>query len=79
MNMLKTTMLLAALTALFMALGYTLGGSGGAIRASSSRRIARCTALKTASGSRKRTSALAGWALTSTSSAGMRIITTAIG
>jgi heat shock protein HtpX len=27
----KTTMLLAALTALFMALGYTLGGSGGAI------------------------------------------------
>lgn len=31
MNMLKTTMLLAALTALFMALGYTLGGSGGAI------------------------------------------------
>lgn len=31
MNMLKTTMLLAALTALFMALGYTLGGSAGAI------------------------------------------------
>lgn len=31
MNMFKTTMLLAALTALFMALGYTLGGSGGAI------------------------------------------------
>ena len=31
MNMLKTTMLLAGLTALFMALGYTLGGSGGAI------------------------------------------------
>ena len=31
MNMLKTTMLLAALTALFMALGYTLGGSGGAV------------------------------------------------
>ena len=30
MNGLKTTMLLAALTALFMALGYTLGGSGGA-------------------------------------------------
>lgn len=30
MNQLKTTMLLAALTALFMALGYTLGGSGGA-------------------------------------------------
>ncbi|QGP80303.1 zinc metalloprotease HtpX [Sphingobium sp. CAP-1] len=27
----RTTMLLAALTALFMALGYTLGGSGGAI------------------------------------------------
>jgi heat shock protein HtpX len=27
----KTTMLLAALTALFMALGYTLGGSGGAV------------------------------------------------
>ncbi len=31
MNGLKTTMLLAAMTALFMALGYTLGGSGGAI------------------------------------------------
>ncbi|MBK8374312.1 M48 family metalloprotease [Sphingorhabdus sp.] len=31
MNMLKTTMLLAALTALFMALGYTLGGSSGAV------------------------------------------------
>jgi heat shock protein HtpX len=31
MNMLRTTMLLAALTALFMALGYTLGGSGGAM------------------------------------------------
>lgn len=31
MNGLKTTMLLAALTALFMALGYTLGGGGGAI------------------------------------------------
>jgi heat shock protein HtpX len=31
MNMLKTAMLLAALTALFMALGYTLGGSGGAV------------------------------------------------
>ncbi|MEZ5707802.1 MAG: M48 family metalloprotease [Blastomonas sp.] len=31
MNFLKTTMLLAALTALFMALGYTLGGSGGAV------------------------------------------------
>jgi heat shock protein HtpX len=31
MNMLKTTMLLAALTALFMALGYTLGGSTGAV------------------------------------------------
>lgn len=30
MNLLKTTMLLAAMTALFMALGYTLGGSGGA-------------------------------------------------
>jgi heat shock protein HtpX len=27
----KTTLLLAALTALFMALGYTLGGSGGAV------------------------------------------------
>ena len=27
----RTTMLLAALTALFMALGYTLGGSGGAV------------------------------------------------
>ncbi|WP_083549768.1 M48 family metalloprotease [Sphingorhabdus lutea] len=33
MNMMKTTMLLAALTALFMALGFTLGGSGGAILA----------------------------------------------
>lgn len=31
MNGFKTTMLLAALTALFMALGYTLGGSGGAV------------------------------------------------
>lgn len=31
MNGFKTTMLLAALTALFMGLGYTLGGSGGAI------------------------------------------------
>ncbi|WP_196221703.1 zinc metalloprotease HtpX [Sphingobium sp. CAP-1] len=31
MSGLRTTMLLAALTALFMALGYTLGGSGGAI------------------------------------------------
>jgi heat shock protein HtpX len=27
----KTAMLLSALTALFMALGYTLGGSGGAV------------------------------------------------
>lgn len=33
MNFIKTTMLLAALTALFIALGYTLGGSGGAILA----------------------------------------------
>lgn len=31
MNGIKTAMLLAALTALFMALGYTLGGTGGAI------------------------------------------------
>lgn len=31
MNMMKTTMLLAALTALFMVLGYSLGGSGGAL------------------------------------------------
>ena len=31
MNFMKTTMLLAALTALFMVLGYTLGGGGGAI------------------------------------------------
>jgi len=31
MNFLKTTMLLAAMTALFMALGYTFGGAGGAI------------------------------------------------
>ncbi|RJF93249.1 zinc metalloprotease HtpX [Sphingomonas cavernae] len=31
MNGLKTTMLLAALTALFMGLGYTIGGSGGAV------------------------------------------------
>ena len=30
MNQFKTLMLLAAMTALFMALGYTLGGSGGA-------------------------------------------------
>jgi heat shock protein HtpX len=33
MNSLKTLMLLAAMTALFMALGYTLGGSGGAMLA----------------------------------------------
>jgi heat shock protein HtpX len=31
MNGLRTTMLLAALTALFMALGYTIGGGGGAV------------------------------------------------
>lgn len=31
MNGMKTVMLLSALTALFMALGYTLGGSGGAV------------------------------------------------
>lgn len=31
MNMLKTTMLLAALTALFMALGFTIGGMSGAM------------------------------------------------
>ncbi|PTQ13398.1 zinc metalloprotease HtpX [Sphingomonas oleivorans] len=31
MNGFKTTMLLAAMTALFMGLGYTIGGSGGAI------------------------------------------------
>ncbi len=31
MNGMKTAMLLSALTALFMALGYTLGGSGGAV------------------------------------------------
>lgn len=31
MNHMKTMMLLAALTALFMALGYTLGGGGGAV------------------------------------------------
>jgi heat shock protein HtpX len=31
MNGMKTTMLLAALTALFMGLGYTMGGSGGAV------------------------------------------------
>ena len=31
MNALRTTMLLAALTALFMGLGYTFGGSGGAL------------------------------------------------
>jgi len=30
MNTLRTTMLLAALTALFMGLGYTIGGTGGA-------------------------------------------------
>jgi heat shock protein HtpX len=33
MNGLRTLMLLAALTALFMGLGYTLGGSGGALLA----------------------------------------------
>ena len=33
MNQLKTMMLLAAMTALFMGLGYTLGGSGGAVLA----------------------------------------------
>ena len=33
MNQLKTVMLLSAMTALFMALGYTLGGSGGALMA----------------------------------------------
>jgi heat shock protein HtpX len=33
MNGLRTIMLLAAMTALFMALGYTLGGSGGAVLA----------------------------------------------
>ncbi|MEO1046247.1 MAG: zinc metalloprotease HtpX [Pseudomonadota bacterium] len=31
MNQMKTLMLLAGLTALFMALGYTLGGAGGAV------------------------------------------------
>ena len=31
MNQLKTVLLLSAMTALFMALGYTLGGSGGAV------------------------------------------------
>src|SRR5690349_19720739 len=31
MNSFRTMMLLAALTALFMALGYTLGGPGGAV------------------------------------------------
>jgi heat shock protein HtpX len=31
MNQFKTVMLLAAMTALFMGLGYTLGGSGGAV------------------------------------------------
>nr|WP_264586725.1 MULTISPECIES: zinc metalloprotease HtpX [unclassified Sphingobium] len=31
MNMMKTAMLLAALTALFMALGYVFGGAGGAM------------------------------------------------
>ena len=33
MNFMKTTMLLAALTALFMVMGYSLGGSGGMIMA----------------------------------------------
>src|SRR3712207_1198427 len=33
MNGFKTLMLLAALTALFMGLGYTLGGQGGALMA----------------------------------------------
>ncbi|HWL48073.1 MAG TPA: protease HtpX, partial [Sphingomonadaceae bacterium] len=31
MNGFKTTMLLAALTALFMGLGYTIGGGSGAM------------------------------------------------
>ena len=31
MNGFKTVLLLAAMTALFMGLGYTLGGSGGAL------------------------------------------------
>ena len=31
MNGMKTTMLLAALTALFMGLGYMFGGAGGAM------------------------------------------------
>ena len=31
MNTLRTTMLLAALTALFMGLGYLIGGTGGAL------------------------------------------------
>jgi heat shock protein HtpX len=31
MNSFKTAMLLAAMTALFMGLGYTIGGSGGAV------------------------------------------------
>src|SRR6476620_12626628 len=31
MNTLRTTMLLAALTALFMGLGYLIGGTGGAV------------------------------------------------
>ena len=31
MNAFRTMLLLAALTALFMALGYTIGGTGGAL------------------------------------------------
>ena len=31
MNYLRTTILLAALTALFMAVGYLIGGGGGAV------------------------------------------------
>jgi hypothetical protein len=32
-NVLKTTMLLAALTAIFMGVGYLIGGQGGAVAA----------------------------------------------
>ena len=45
MNMLKTTMLLAGLTALFMALGYMLGGSGGAMMTTLPSFLASATSL----------------------------------
>jgi heat shock protein HtpX len=37
MNYLRTAILLAGLTALFMGIGYLIGGAGGAMMLSSSR------------------------------------------